>query len=97
MGKNRLFLLDHKNPRYKSGAFAASGLDPAEQDQYQQNDQNSPDDARWPVTPASGVREYRQTANEQQYQDDDKNGADAHDEFLLGEWLLQFTHLTPNA
>jgi hypothetical protein len=43
------------------------------------------------------VREYRQTANEQQDQDDDKNCADAHDEFLLGEWLLQFTYLTPNA
>jgi hypothetical protein len=43
------------------------------------------------------VREYRQTANQQQDQDDDKNCADAHDEFLLvfEEWLQQFK-LLPN-
>ena len=69
--------------------MTAGKLDPSEQYQYQQNNEDSTDDARRTVTPAAGVREYRQTTNQQQDQDNDKNCADAHDEFLLVfvEWL----------
>ena len=61
-------------------------LYPAQQHQYQQNDQNRTDDPRWTVAPAARVREDWQAADQQQDQDNDKNCADAHDEFLL--WFL---------
>ena len=61
-------------------------LYPAQQYQDQQNYQNRTDDALRAVAPAARVREDWQTANQQQDQDNDKNCADAHDEFLL--WFL---------
>ena len=36
----------------------------AEQEQDQQHDQHDADDARWAITPASGVREDRQATDQ---------------------------------
>ena len=70
-------------PKRGSFLMPAWQLNPAQQHQYQQDHQNRTDDARRTVAPASGVREYRKSADQQQDKDDDQNCADAHDEFLL--------------
>src|SRR5690606_9511939 len=45
----------------------------AEQDQYQNDDENGPKDAGRPVTPTSGVWKQRQSADQQDNQDDNQN------------------------
>jgi hypothetical protein len=70
-------------PKRGSFLMQAWQLNPAQQHQYQQDHQDRTDDARRTVAPASGVREYRKSTDQQQDKDDDQNCADAHDEFLL--------------
>jgi hypothetical protein len=60
-----------------------SPLYSSEQYQNQQDHQNGADDARWPITPAPGVWEDGETAHQHEDKDDDKNCADAHNEFPL--------------
>lgn len=61
---------------------------------HQQNDKDYDHEAEaaaWPVTPASAMAPTGQRADQQEYENNKKNGADAHNSIL--DFVFRFTAL----
>src|SRR5690349_1034954 len=63
-------------PGMASFSAGCASLDPAEQNQDQQNDYDNADQTRRAVAPAAAVRPGRNDAQKDQDQDDEKNGTE---------------------
>jgi len=62
-----------RQARYPAGACSKADREHMQDEQYEQDDHDKPEAAAWVVTPVAAVAPRRESANEQQDHDDEKN------------------------